>query len=116
MKKEALQDGKKKNALGEFLGWMIKNDYSIKTLLPGIDPKLDTLPYAEFKTQLKYKKFASSDDNELMIALDKPKTGKTVNLKLLADELRKAQLKSKPSTSTQLANFPKKVQTILDDI
>ena len=90
MKKEALQDGKKKNALSEFLGWMIKNDYSIKTLLPGIDPKLDTLPYAEFKTQLKYKKFASSDETELMIALDKPKTGKTINLKLLADELRKA--------------------------
>jgi hypothetical protein len=33
-----------------------------------------------------------------MIALDKPKTGKTINLKLLADELRKAQSKSKPST------------------
>lgn len=50
-----------------------------------------------------------------MLVLDKNKTGK-INLKLLADELKKAETKVKPNAGNQYANFPPKVKSILDDI
>ena len=117
LKKEALSDGKKKNSIQEFLSWMVKMDYTLTDLFPGVDFKTTKkVPYQDFKTQLKYKKFTSSDETDLLLALDKGKTGKAIDLPYLQDELKKAQSKMKPNAGNQLANFPKKVQSILDDI
>ena len=38
LKDEALQDGKKKGALQEFVSWMIKNGYSMTGMFTNYDP------------------------------------------------------------------------------
>ena len=96
LKKEALQDGKKKNALQEFVAFLNKNEISFKVFLPGVDlQKRDRMPYKDFQQEvknLKYKgqEFKSGDIIELMTSLDNPKDGKTVNLKKLHDEIQKS--------------------------
>ena len=66
-------------------------DFTLTDLFPGVDfQKTKKVPYQDFKTQLKYKKFASSDETDLLMALDKGKTGKSIDLPFLQDELKRA--------------------------
>jgi spore coat protein CotF len=101
----------------EFIAWMIKNDYLLKDIFPGADfNTLKQIQFGDFQKEIKYKKFKSSDEMELLRSLDKTKSNKSVDVAYLKDLLTKAKSKVKVNTGTMLSNFPPKVKAILDKI